>query len=216
MFHPLDHPMERGWVGRIDGDQVVELAAQTLQAYFTGGGAAREHAVFPLSAVQLLPPVLHPPAVRIFDDQTTFSFANPAAIVGPGAEIEGASTLHPRLAAVIGADGEIGGFTGFAEWRRSGPAPPKDRDFALGLGPVVVTPDELDPVEVQVRVDGTERLGGDADFDWNAARDLAARDTRLHPGDVLAAPAPAAVDVDGSAVEVELTGIGVLAATVRG
>jgi hypothetical protein len=216
MFHPLDHPMERGWVGRIDGDQVVELAAQTLQTYFTGGGAAREHAVFPLSAVQLLPPVLHPPAVRIFDDETTFSFANPAAIVGPGAEIEGASMLLPRLAAVIGADGEIGGFTGFAEWRRSGPTPPKDRDFALGLGPLVVTPDELDSAEARVRVEGTERLRGDADFDWNAARDLAARDTRLHPGDILAAPAPGEVAVVGSAVEVELSGIGVLGATVRG
>jgi hypothetical protein len=207
--------MERGWVGRVDGDRIVELAAQTLQAYFTGGGAAREHAVFPLADVRLLAPVLHPPSVRIFDDETTFSFANPAAIVGPGAEIEGASTLLPRLAAVIGADGEIGGFTGFAEWRRSGPAPPKDRDFALGLGPVVVTPDELDSVEVRVRVDGSERLRGDAGFDWDAARDLAARDTRLHPGDVLAAPAHGEVAVGGSTVEVELTGIGVLPATVR-
>ncbi len=83
MFHPLDHPMKRGWVGRIDGAHVIQLAAQTLQAFFTGGGSAREHAVFPLAGVQLLTPVLHPPAVRVFDDQRYFCFANPAAIFGP-------------------------------------------------------------------------------------------------------------------------------------
>ena len=50
--------------------------------------------------------------------------------------------MLPRLAAVIGAEGAIGGFTLLAEWRAPGVEPPKDRDFALGLGPVVVTPDE--------------------------------------------------------------------------
>ena len=61
---------------------------------------------------------------------------------------------------MIGADGAIGGFTAFADWRRTGRTPPKDRDFALGVGPVVVTPDELDPagLEVVVRVDAEERL----------------------------------------------------------
>ena len=87
MFHPLDHTMERGWVGRIDGEHVVQLAAQTLQSFFTGGGSAREHAVYPLAEVCLLAPVLHPPAVRIFDDQVAFEFANPAAIVGPRAAV---------------------------------------------------------------------------------------------------------------------------------
>ena len=37
MFHPAGHPLERGWVGRVDGDRVVQLAAQTLQSFFTGG-----------------------------------------------------------------------------------------------------------------------------------------------------------------------------------
>ncbi|MBA3434832.1 MAG: DUF2437 domain-containing protein, partial [Actinobacteria bacterium] len=78
MFHPVDHPLERGWVGRIEDDRVIQLAAQTLQAFFSGGGAAREHAVYPLAAVRLLAPVMHPPAVRLFDDQTSFAFANPA------------------------------------------------------------------------------------------------------------------------------------------
>lgn len=221
MFRPAGHPLERGWVGRIDDDRVTHLAAQTLQSYLTGGGSAREHAVYDLAAVQLLAPVLHPPAIRVFEDQRSFAFANPAAIVGPGAVVPtqgGALTLLPRLTAVIGADGAIGGFTALAEWR-SRRTPPKDRDFALGLGPVVVTPDELDPERIRtaVRVGGGERLRGRvADFDWAVARDHAAEGTALRPGDLLAGPAPGAVaDVaPGSAIELEVEGIGVLGATV--
>src|SRR5262245_31600606 len=132
MFHPVDEPMERGWVGRVDGERVVQLAAQTLQAFFTGGGTAREHAVYPLEAVRLLAPVLHPPSIRVFDSQESFAFANSAAIVGPDAVIPalgGSVALRPRIAAVIGADGRIAGVTGFAEWRRGTALPPKDRDF---------------------------------------------------------------------------------------
>ena len=65
---PVGHPLERGWVGRIDGDRVLQLAAQTLQSFFTGGGTAREHAEYPLHDVVLLAPVLHPPSVRLFDE----------------------------------------------------------------------------------------------------------------------------------------------------
>ncbi len=221
MFHPVEHPMERGWVGRIAGDRVIHLAAQTLQSFFTGGGSAREHAEYPLAGVRLLAPVLHPPAVRVFEDQTSFAFANPAAVVGPDADIEtgpGPTRLFARLAAVIGAEGALGGFTAFADWRRPGLQPSKDRDFALGLGPLVVTPDELDPdgVEAVVRVDGSERLRGRFDeFDWAAARDHAAAGTTLRPGDLLAGRALGVVTVEpGAHVELEIEGIGVLPQTV--
>ena len=226
MFHPLDRPMERGWVGRIDGDQVVHLAAQTLQSLFTGGGTAREHAVYPLAEVRLLAPVLHPPAVRVFEDQTTFAFANPAAIVGPGAHVmsqlgapsnsllQGRLTLLPRVAGVIGTDGALAGLTAFADWRDPARVPPKDRDFALGLGPVVVTTDEADPdgLEAVVRIDGSERLrGAFRDFDWELARELAAERTLLKPGDLLAGPSALAEEIPRrSVVELELVGIGVL------
>ena len=225
MFHPFDHPMERGWVGRIDGEHVVQLAAQTLQSFFTGGGLAREHAVYPLDAVRLLAPVLHPPSIRIFDSQTTFAFANPAAIVGPAAApgragnacnilLQSGLQLLPRVAGVVGADGALAGFTVLAEWRRPELAPPKDRDFALGLGPVVVTADELDPqgLEAVVRADGRELSRGEfSGFDWAAARDLSADGTRLYPGDLLAGPALEVVTIGEVArVEVEASGIGVL------
>ena len=220
MFHPLGHPMERGWVGRIEGEQVIHLAAQTLQSFFSGGGSAREHAVYPLAEVQLLAPVLHPPAVRVFESQDAFAFANPAAICADAAEVV-ADELRPRLAAVIGADGAIGGFTAFADWRRTGRTSPKDRDFALGVGPVIVTPDELDPagLEVVVRVDAEERLRVELGaFDWSDARALAAEGTTLLPGDLLAGPAPAKVSAlrAGEAVELVIDGIGTLSARIEG
>ena len=86
MFSPRDQELERGWPGRIDGEKVIQLAAQTLQAFFTGGGTAREHAEYPLADVVFRAPVLHPPSVRIFDDAGDFAFANPTAIHGPDDE----------------------------------------------------------------------------------------------------------------------------------
>jgi hypothetical protein len=223
MFHPIGHPMERGWVGRVDGDHVVQLAAQTLQSFFTGGGAAREHAEYPLDEVQLLAPILHPPSVRVFDEQDGCAFANPAAIVGPNAGIESTQeplALVPRLAAVIGTEGALAAFTILAEWRDPARRPPKDRDFALGLGPVAVTPDELDPDarSIVARVDGAERAAGVlTGFDWQAAVSLAAEGTKLYPGDLVAGPGAAEVAglAPGSLVEIDVDGIGVLAQRVR-
>jgi hypothetical protein len=220
MFHPIEQPMERGWVGRVDGGHVVQLAAQTLESFFTGGGSAREHAVYPLEGVRLLAPVLHPWSIRVFDEQSSFAFANPAAVVGPEAEIaNGPLALLPRLAAVIGLEGALAGYTVFGEWRRSGAPVPKDRDFALALGPVVVTPDALAAqLSVRVRVDGEQRLDtGLGSFDWTAARDLAAQGTRLRPGDLLAGPAPGRADSvpAGASVEIEVNSIGTLRQHVR-
>jgi hypothetical protein len=231
MFHPKGHPLERGWVGRIDGDRVIHLAAQTLQSFFTGGGSAREHAVYAREDVRLLAPVLHPPAVRIFDDQRSFAFANPAAVVGPRAEIRarrppsakrsrGLLALAPRLAAVIGAEGAIAGFTALGEWRSPALPTPKDRDFALGLGPLVATPEELAPcLDAVVRVGGAECMRGRFEsFDWAAARDYAEDGTSLRPGDLLAGPALGEVEGLGSGdvAELEVDGLGVLEATVLG
>jgi hypothetical protein len=225
MFHPLDHPLERGWVGRIEGERVIHLAAQTLQSFFTGGGTAREHAEYPLAEVRLLAPVLHPPAVRVFDGETSFAFANPAAIEGPGAEVparSGALVLAPRLAGIVGAGGKLAAFTLLAEWRDRAKVAPKDRDFALGLGPAAVAGGELaasESVTVAVRVDGAERSRALVDgFDWDAAVALAAEGTRLLPGDLLAAPSSGEVEgiSPGSAVELEVEAIGVLTQKVVG
>ena len=212
MFHPVGHPLERGWVGRVDGERVLQLAAQTLQSFFTGGGTAREHAEYPLKDVVLLAPVLHPPSVRLFDDQSTFAFANPAAVAGPGAIVVGPApslTVLPRLAAVIGAEGAIGGFTLLAEWRAPGVEPPKDRDFALGLGPVVVTPGEPGAFEARHAL---------SQLDWAAAIERAAAGTVLYPGDIVAGP-PSDPFEDlgaGAGISIGVDGIGVLEQRVAG
>jgi hypothetical protein len=222
MFHPVGHPLERGWVGRVEDGRVVHLAAQTLQSFFTGGGSAREHAEYPLADVSLLAPILHPPAIRIFDDPGSFAFANPAAVQGPNAEISAGAelALAPRIAAFIGADGALAAFTILAEWRDPTRRPPKDRDFALGIGPVAVTADAFDPgacVQV-VRVDGRERLRQVVSgFAWDAAVSVAGDRTRLYPGDLIAGPACGLAQgiVPGSTVEIEVEGIGALEQTTR-
>ena len=228
MFHPVEQPMERGWVGRVDGEHVVQLAAQTLESFFTGGGSAREHAVYPLEGVRFLAPVLHPPSIRVFEDEESFEFANPAAIVGAGAEIPapgGSVALLPRIAAVIGADQRIAGFTGFADWRRGPAPPPKDRDFALGLGrTVLITHESSWQPEIVVHVDGGTTTFGPGElastrsrFDWKAARSFAARGTVLRPGDLLAGPVPGTIDplAAPAEVEIELDSIGTLRQLVR-
>ena len=175
MFSPADPMLERGWPGRIDGDRVVQLAAQTLQAFFTGGGQAREHAEYPLADVVFRAPVLHPPSIRIFEGDD-FSFANPAAIRAAADDVAppgGAAAIVPvRLhAAIIGADGAVGAFTPFVEWLAPDLPGAKSRDFAISLGPIAVTPDEETPPGV----------------DWERVIAHAAENTRLLPGDLIAA-----------------------------
>src|SRR5213078_981645 len=87
MFTPRELALERGWPGRIDGDWVVQLAAQTLEGFFSGGGKAREHNLYPLEDVALRAPVLRPPSIRLFRDASTFEFGNTASIYGPDDEV---------------------------------------------------------------------------------------------------------------------------------
>ena len=92
---------------------------------------------------------------------------------------------------MIGAEGRIGGYTLLAEWRSPQGSPPKDPDFALVLGPIVVTPDELDPAAapIVVRSDGSERSVPSCLPSTGSGGRLAASGTTLRPGDVLAGPA---------------------------
>ena len=199
MFTPIELELERGWPGKVDGERVIQVAAQTLQAFFTGGGTAREHAEYPLAGVRLLVPVQQPPSIRIFDG-SDFHFGNPASVYGPDDEVPipaGAGRIEALLrpAAVIGADGTIGGFTIMNDWEAPDLEGAKASDFASSLGPVVVTPDEHTPP-------GT---------DWDELVDLVRRNTRLLPGDVIAANAVQRVQAAaGDLVELELEEIGVL------
>jgi len=261
MFSPKGHNLERGWPGRIEGDRVIQLAAQTLQSFFTGGGTAREHAEYPLAEVDLRPPVLHPPSVRdfmafeqhlvnarrgtgreipqVWYELPVFYFSNPAAIYGPDDDVpypDGTAQLDYELevAAVIGADGSLGGFTVMNDWSardiqlremKVGLGPAKGKDFATSIGPVVVTPDELDGSEAAMvaRVNGEERSRGnlrDMHHGWDEMLARAAQNTVLRPGDVIGSGTVGTGCIlehgdgrwlqRGDVVELEVDGIGVL------
>ena len=201
MFSPKESELERGWPGKIDGDRVVQLAAQTLQAFFTGGGGAREHAEYALDDVVFRAPVLHPPSVRIFTPTGDFVFANPAAIHGPDDVVhmpEGASGIVPvaRVAAIIGAAGAIGGYTLMNDWHAPELEGVKVYDFATSLGPIVITPDEYE-------VDGV---------DFAPLIAYAGRNTRLLPGEIIAASGGSREETvrAGDVAEVTLPPFGVL------
>jgi fumarylacetoacetate (FAA) hydrolase len=262
MFTPKDRRLERGWPGRIEGDRVVQLAAQTLQSFFTGGGTAREHDEFALADVQFLAPVLHPPSVRDFMafeehvrnarartgradpprewyELPVFYFSNPTNIYGPDAEIpypQRTEQLDYELeaAAVIGADGQIAGFTVLNDWSARdvqleemnvGLGPAKGKDFATSIGPVVVTVDEFDGSSgaMVARVNGEERSRGslaDKYHSWEDMRERAALNTMLRPGDILGSGTVGTGCIfehgdgrwlqPGDVVELEIEGIGVL------
>jgi fumarylacetoacetate (FAA) hydrolase len=261
MFTPRELQLERGWPGIIEGDSVVQVAAQTLQSFFTGGGTARRHAEYALADVEFRAPVLHPPSVRDFYafeqhvktaraarglevpaewyEIPVFYFSNPAAIYGPGDEIPyPPETLELdyelEVAAIIGAEGRIGGFTIMNDWSardlqraemKVGLGPSKGKDFATSLGPVVVTTDEFDGSggTMFARVNGEERSRGslaDMYHSWDAIVAHAARNTRLLPGDVLGSGTVGGGCIlehsdgrwlqPGDVVELEVEGIGVL------
>jgi 2-keto-4-pentenoate hydratase/2-oxohepta-3-ene-1,7-dioic acid hydratase in catechol pathway len=235
MFSPKGADLERGWPGRVDGDRIVQLAAQTLQAFFTGGGSAREHAEYPLADCDLRAPVMLPPSIRVFRpfepvDTPYFSFRSPFPVLGPDEDLaypEGAHELDYglALAAVIGADGLIGGFTLANDWcardlaraeRDAGFGPSKSSDFGFSLGPILVTPDELELTRLVARVGSEERSSIDIGgllHPWPELRAYAARNSTLRPGDVLVARTPSGGGialVPGDIVELEGDGIGVL------
>jgi fumarylacetoacetate (FAA) hydrolase len=148
-----------------------------------------------------------------------FYFTNPAAVLGPDDDVRaplGCAELDYELevAAVIGhavrdctpADGlrAIAGFTIMNDWSardiqrremRVGLGPSKGKDFATSLGPMLVTPDELEReaaerprAAMSARVNGVEWSTGelaDIHFGWGDLVAHAARDATLRPGDVL-------------------------------
>lgn len=145
--------------------------------------------IVPLESARLLAPIPVPPSIRDFMSfenhvvtsmaaigstvdpiwyrQPTFYFTNPAAVVGPHADIpiapgSGQFDFELEVAAVIGrrvsdltlaeAEDCIAGFTILCDWSardlqademRVGLGPAKGKDTATSLGPWLVTPDEL-------------------------------------------------------------------------
>ena len=156
----------------------------------------------------------------VWFEQPVFYFSNPAAILGPGDEVPispgcEAFDYEVEVAAVVGragsdltpadAESHIAGYTIFCDWsardvqqREStvGLGPAKGKDGATSIGPVLVTPDELEPhrdgkgyrLAMRASVNGRDLGGGSwADIHWSFGQMLAyaSRGTRLLPGDVI-------------------------------
>jgi fumarylacetoacetate (FAA) hydrolase len=137
-----------------------------------------------------------------------FYFSNHHAILAPGEPVRRPPDcswldFELELAAVIGADGEIAGFTLLNDWSArdiqvlEGPVglgPHKAKDFGTSLGPWLVTPDELDYRDGRVRLPAKVLRDGETivetrtetqRFTWPEMLRAAARNTRLVAGDVL-------------------------------
>ena len=216
MFHPNDNPLDRGWVGRIEEDRMLHLAAQTLQSFFLVGGGSRVHAEYPLADVTLLVPVQYPPTVRLFDDGGSFRSPTRPPSSGRTSPVSGTRlSAQARIAVVIGADGEIGGTTAMVEWRDPAEQPGvKQSDFGIVLGPVVVTPDETAAASLACRLSAGERTAEGAPDGVLLGRGARARGhrTTLRPGDVIAGPPVAVARRRRRATsQLEVDGIGTLA-----
>jgi fumarylacetoacetate (FAA) hydrolase len=259
-FVTTDNEIGSAWPGRIEGDSVIRLDAPTLAAVLVTD-AVRELAQHPLKSVRALAPIPQPPTIRDFYafeqhvaaararrgldvppewyQLPAFYFSNPHAVIGPGDPVtypEGSAELDYELeiAAVIGNEEQIAGFTIMNDWsardlqRREVPVglgPAKAKDFATSLGPVLITKDEFDgsSATMVARVNGEERSRGELAtlrYSWEAMRAHAVRNTCLLPGDVLGSGTVGTGCIlehgdgrwlqPGDVVELEVEAIGVL------
>jgi fumarylacetoacetate (FAA) hydrolase len=138
-----------------------------------------------------------------------FYYGNTGSIHGPGQPVrrpDGVEHLDFELeiAAVIGRDEEIAGFTILNDWSARdlqarempvGMGAVKSKDFATSLGPWLVTPDELPYEGGRLALTGRVVLNGTVisetstelqRFGFDEMCAYAGRNTRLRPGDVLA------------------------------
>ena len=218
------------FVGEVEDERVRRLAARSMIEWLAGERRERTGEDHRLPELTTLAPVPEPPSVRDFYayerhvaaswrrrgaevpeywyEAPAFYFSNPASIRGPGEQVTrpGSTAMldfELEIAAVIGAEAEIAGFTLMNDWsardvqaeeRAVGLGPHKAKDFAISLGPWLVTPDELPYEEGRLRIAASVSVNGveitrtsaaEQHFAWPEIVAHAARDTRLRPGDVL-------------------------------
>ncbi len=97
----------------------------------------------------------------------------------------------------------------------------KSFDSFCPLGPAIQVEPELDELELSTRLNGEERQRGHArDMLWGVVElvSYASRMMTLEPGDLILTGTPAGVGplADGDRLEVEVSGVGVLASPVEG
>ena len=147
-----------------------------------------------------------------------FYFSNPAAVYRDGDEVPRPADTRMldyelELAAVIGEDGGIEGFTIMNDWSARdlqgkemavGLGPAKGKDFATSLGPELVSPDELPgdlDLRAVARVNGEVRSDsrtGAMNWSWDQLVDAAARNTPASRPATCSAPEPWAAAASSS------------------
>jgi 2-keto-4-pentenoate hydratase/2-oxohepta-3-ene-1,7-dioic acid hydratase in catechol pathway len=200
--------------------EVVDLADVRLSAPIPRPPSVRDFLSFEEHLHNALHALGRTDVPPVWFEQPVFYFSNPAAIRGPDEEIPispgcEAFDYEVEVAAVVGragsdltpaeAEAHIAGYTIFCDWSARdvqahestiGLGPAKGKDGATSIGPVLVTPDELEPhrdgkgyrLAMRASVNGRDAGGGTwADIHWSFAQMLAyaSRGTRLLPGDVI-------------------------------
>ncbi len=151
-----------------------------------------------------------------------------AIVIGsPGADLRPEEALTHILGVTVMND--ISARDVQAREMTAGFGPAKGKDFATTLGPVLVSPDELGDLRLEMvaRVNGEERSRGnlgDLHWSWDELVAHAGRNTRLLPGDVLGSGTVGTGCIlehgdgrwlqPGDVVELEIERIGVLRNTV--
>jgi fumarylacetoacetate (FAA) hydrolase len=247
--------------GVVHDNVVTRLDCANVLEWLERRGDVAELESYDLESVRLLAPIAIPPSIRDFfafegHVQTTrtkrgqevppfwyeapvFYFTNPAAVIGPDDTVAypiGTEMLDYELevAAVIGADQRIAGFTIFNDWSARdlqraeisvGLGPAKGKDFATSMGPYLVTVDEFDGSSgtMTTRINGVEHSRGELatlHYSWQQIVERAALNTQLRTGDVLGSGTVATGCLleandptwlqPGDVVEMEVEGLGVL------
>lgn len=221
---------DRVGVAQLESRELVVLDAPSMLAWLGGDGREPTGERIATGDAEILAPVPDPPSVRDFYAfeghvaagwrrrggeippawyaAPAFYFSNPASIRGPGEEIPRPAATRMldfelEIAAVIGAAGEIAGYTLMNDWSARdiqreemsvGLGPAKGKDFATSLGPWLVTPDELPTEDGRLCIGATVTVNGEEvsrtsaagmHWSWLELAAHAARDTRLRPGDVI-------------------------------
>lgn len=198
-------------VGREPAGPEYRLECVRLLAPLPVPASYRDFMTFEAHAERALPTLKTDPDQSIPEEwyaAPAFYFGNHHAFIGPEEAV--ARPLGVRwldfeleIAAVIGLRGQIAGFTILNDWsardlqlgeRALGLGLHKSKDFATGMGPWLVTPEELDYREGRLRLSAEVLVNGEVivetdnfaqHFPWTEMIVHAARGTRVVAGDVL-------------------------------
>lgn len=178
--------------------------------------------VHDLSKIALLPPVLPPPSIRMFDADGQYTYLNPEGLLGPLSEVDIPSaslSAYGHLAALVQTQGEqfegeeasqaILGYTLCFSFARndSSLSEVERRDLPIAIGPFLSTPEVLTGTASTWSLEWTLKINGLEIAQWAAEEpkaerwlERASRLRAMLPGDLLVGPALPFPDLTQSAL----------------